>query len=63
LSASHHSEIFTNGKLGTRTQPRPPGVKAVHDEPMAEQLVTATGKCGAGDLAAPLHSGETWTIS
>ena len=36
---------------------------AVYDELMAEQLVTATEKRGAGDLAALLHSGETWTIS
>jgi 2-oxoglutarate ferredoxin oxidoreductase subunit beta len=38
-------------------------VRPVYDELMAEQLVTATEKRGAGDLAELLHSGETWTIS
>jgi 2-oxoglutarate ferredoxin oxidoreductase subunit beta len=38
-------------------------VRPVYDELMSEQLVTATEKRGAGDLAALLHSGETWTIS
>jgi len=38
-------------------------VRPVYDELMAEQLVTATEKRGAGDLTALLHSGETWTIS
>jgi len=38
-------------------------VRPVYDELMAEQLVTATEKRGTGDLAALLHSGETWTIS
>ena len=36
--------------------------RPVYDELMAEQLVTATDKRGPGDLAALLHSGETWTI-
>jgi hypothetical protein len=30
---------------------------------MADQLDTAVAKRGAGDLAALLHSGETWTIA
>jgi 2-oxoglutarate/2-oxoacid ferredoxin oxidoreductase subunit beta len=38
-------------------------VRPVYDELMAGQLATATEKRGAGDLAALLHSGETWTIS
>jgi 2-oxoglutarate ferredoxin oxidoreductase subunit beta len=37
--------------------------RPVYDELMAEQLETAVAKRGAGDLAALLHSGETWTIS
>ena len=37
--------------------------RPVYDELMAEQIETATEKRGAGDLAALLHSGETWTIS
>jgi len=36
--------------------------RPVYDELMAEQLVTATEKRGEGDLAALLHSGETWTV-
>jgi len=38
-------------------------VRPVYDELMSDQLVTAVEKRGAGDLAALLHSGETWTIS
>ena len=38
-------------------------VRPVYDELMAQQLETATAKSGPGDLAALLHSGETWTIS
>jgi len=38
-------------------------VRPVYDDLMSEQLVTATEKRGVGDLAALLHSGETWTIS
>jgi 2-oxoglutarate ferredoxin oxidoreductase subunit beta len=38
-------------------------VRPVYDELMAGQLETATEKRGAGDLAALLHSGETWTIN
>jgi hypothetical protein len=30
---------------------------------MAEQLAVAVEKKGEGDLAALLHSGETWTIA
>jgi hypothetical protein len=30
---------------------------------MSEQLTAAAEKRGSGDLAALLHSGETWTIS
>jgi 2-oxoglutarate ferredoxin oxidoreductase subunit beta len=37
--------------------------RPVYDELMAGQIATATEKRGAGDLAALLHSGETWTIS
>ncbi|HSX22047.1 MAG TPA: 2-oxoacid:ferredoxin oxidoreductase subunit beta [Gaiellaceae bacterium] len=36
--------------------------RPVYDDLMTEQLVTATEKRGEGDLAALLHSGETWTI-
>jgi 2-oxoglutarate ferredoxin oxidoreductase subunit beta len=38
-------------------------VRPVYDELMAEQLETAVAKRGPGDLAALLHSGETWTIT
>ncbi len=38
-------------------------VRPVYDELMAGQLETATEKRGPGDLAALLHSGETWTIT
>ncbi|HEX7582426.1 MAG TPA: 2-oxoacid:ferredoxin oxidoreductase subunit beta [Gaiellaceae bacterium] len=38
-------------------------VRPVYDELMSGQLVTAVEKRGPGDLAALLHSGETWTIS
>jgi 2-oxoglutarate ferredoxin oxidoreductase subunit beta len=37
--------------------------RAVYDDLMAGQIETATAKRGAGDLAALLHSGETWTIA
>jgi 2-oxoglutarate/2-oxoacid ferredoxin oxidoreductase subunit beta len=37
--------------------------RPVYDDLMAEQLATAVEKRGSGDLAALLHSGETWTIS
>jgi len=37
--------------------------RAVYDDLMADQIETATAKRGAGDLAALLTSGETWTIS
>jgi 2-oxoglutarate ferredoxin oxidoreductase subunit beta len=37
--------------------------RAVYDDLMAEQIETATAKRGAGDLAALLRSGETWTIA
>ncbi|MDE3025860.1 MAG: 2-oxoacid:ferredoxin oxidoreductase subunit beta, partial [Acidobacteriota bacterium] len=36
--------------------------RPVYDDLMAEQLATATAKRGEGDLAALLHSGETWDI-
>ena len=36
--------------------------RPVYDDLMAEQLATAVGKRGEGDLEALLHSGETWTI-
>jgi 2-oxoglutarate/2-oxoacid ferredoxin oxidoreductase subunit beta len=38
-------------------------VRPVYDDLMAGQIVEATEQRGAGDLAALLHSGETWTIS
>jgi len=38
-------------------------VRPVYDELMSDQLVTAVEKRGPGDLAALLHSGETWTIN
>jgi 2-oxoglutarate/2-oxoacid ferredoxin oxidoreductase subunit beta len=37
--------------------------RPVYDDLMSEQLATAVEKRGSGDLAALLHSGETWTIS
>jgi 2-oxoglutarate/2-oxoacid ferredoxin oxidoreductase subunit beta len=37
--------------------------RSVYDELMAEQIESATEKLGAGDLAALLRSGETWTIA
>ena len=37
--------------------------RPVYDDLMAGQIAEATEKRGAGDLAALLHSGETWTIS
>jgi 2-oxoglutarate/2-oxoacid ferredoxin oxidoreductase subunit beta len=37
--------------------------RPVYDDLMAEQLATAVEKRGSGDLAALLHSGETWTIT
>jgi len=37
--------------------------RPVYDDLMSEQLATAVEKRGPGDLAALLHSGETWTIS
>ena len=36
--------------------------RPVYDDLMNEQLAAATEKRGEGDLAALLHSGETWTI-
>jgi 2-oxoglutarate/2-oxoacid ferredoxin oxidoreductase subunit beta len=36
--------------------------RPVYDDLMSEQLATAVEKRGPGDLAALLHSGETWTI-
>jgi len=37
--------------------------RPAYDDLMADQIETATAKRGAGDLAALLESGETWTIS
>ena len=37
--------------------------RPAYDDLMAAQLATAVEKRGSGDLAALLHSGETWTIS
>src|SRR2546426_11002021 len=37
--------------------------RPVYDELMAGQIELATEQRGAGDLAALLHSGETWTIT
>jgi 2-oxoglutarate ferredoxin oxidoreductase subunit beta len=37
--------------------------REVYDELMEGQIETAVQKRGAGDLAALLHSGETWTIA
>ena len=36
--------------------------RPVYDDLMSEQLTAAVEKRGAGDLAALLHSGETWAI-
>jgi 2-oxoglutarate/2-oxoacid ferredoxin oxidoreductase subunit beta len=36
--------------------------RPVYDDLMAEQLAAAAATRGEGDLAALLHSGETWTI-
>jgi 2-oxoglutarate/2-oxoacid ferredoxin oxidoreductase subunit beta len=38
-------------------------VRPVYDDLMVGQIDTATAERGPGDLAALLHSGETWTIS
>jgi len=37
--------------------------RPVYDDLMAEQLQVAEEKQGKGDLAALLHSGETWVVS
>jgi 2-oxoglutarate ferredoxin oxidoreductase subunit beta len=37
--------------------------RPVYDDLMSEQLETAVARRGPGELAALLHSGETWTIS
>jgi 2-oxoglutarate ferredoxin oxidoreductase subunit beta len=37
--------------------------RPVYDDLMSAQLATAVEKRGSGDLAALLHSGETWTIA
>jgi len=37
--------------------------RPVYDDLMAEQLKVAEEKQGKGDLAALLHSGETWVVS
>jgi len=40
-----------------RAVPRP-----THDQLIADQITTAVGSGGTGDLAAALNSGETWTV-
>jgi 2-oxoglutarate ferredoxin oxidoreductase subunit beta len=40
-----------------RAVPRP-----THDQLIADQITTAVGSGGAGDLASALNSGETWTV-
>jgi len=40
-----------------RAVPRP-----THDQLIADQITTAIGSGGTGDLAAALNSGETWTV-
>jgi 2-oxoglutarate ferredoxin oxidoreductase subunit beta len=37
--------------------------RPVYDDLMSEQLETAREQAGDGDLAALLHSGDTWTVS
>jgi 2-oxoglutarate ferredoxin oxidoreductase subunit beta len=37
--------------------------REVYDDLMSEQLDTARDRYGEGDLAALLHSGDTWTVS
>jgi 2-oxoglutarate ferredoxin oxidoreductase subunit beta len=37
--------------------------RAVYDEAMAEQLATAVGARGEGDLEQLLHAGDTWQIA
>jgi len=37
--------------------------RPVYDDLMSEQLETAREQSGEGDLAALLHSGDTWTVS
>jgi 2-oxoglutarate ferredoxin oxidoreductase subunit beta len=37
--------------------------RPVYDDLMSEQLETARERSGEGDLAALLHSGDTWTVS
>jgi len=37
--------------------------RPVYDDLMAQQLETARNARGEGDLAALLHSGDTWTVS
>ena len=34
--------------------------KPTHDQLMAEQITTAVGRQGEGDLSRLLNSGETW---
>jgi 2-oxoglutarate ferredoxin oxidoreductase subunit beta len=35
----------------------------VYDDLMSDQLEAAVERSGEGDLAALLHSGDTWTVS
>ncbi len=37
--------------------------REVYDDLMSEQLEAAREQRGEGDLAALLHSGDTWTVS
>ena len=37
--------------------------RPVYDDLMTEQLEPAREQSGEGDLAALLHSGDTWTVS
>jgi len=37
--------------------------RPVYDDLMSEQLVAAREQSGEGDLAALLHSGDTWVVS
>jgi 2-oxoglutarate ferredoxin oxidoreductase subunit beta len=68
-SAEHSSLAFALSRVTQDShQGTPVGVfrnieRPVYDDLMSEQLAVATEKRGSGDLAALLHSGETWTIS
>ncbi len=36
--------------------------RPTHDNLITDQIATAVGRSGAGDLAAALNGGETWTV-